>query len=260
MISIRRLTVASSALLLSLMLAHGQTIPTVQQKSERSTCTNIVALTGNVKVNCSNLTPDQKKMLERIPALLKKILANQGDSNALMDKMDEILRATSRPIETVNAPNGIGTIGGTLINPEVNNYGYIEKKLSEAQMSKISDLMRPFADSTDRSDLIYCEGSYFGSITIANQLVKAFRDAGWILKGTGFGEGFGGVPPEPLLILISSAGHYQTDGMHLTSNEGLPAGAFELANALREAGISVGFALDPGVPAAQFRIRVGAHP
>jgi hypothetical protein len=42
-------------------LARSETARTVQQKSESITCSNIVAITGNVSINCSNLTPDQKR-------------------------------------------------------------------------------------------------------------------------------------------------------------------------------------------------------
>jgi len=90
MISLRTLKAASSAFVFSLALAHAQNGPTVQQKSEKSTCSNIVALTGNVNLNCSSLTPEQKKILERIQVLLKKILANQSDSKALLDKIDKM--------------------------------------------------------------------------------------------------------------------------------------------------------------------------
>jgi hypothetical protein len=37
---------------------------------------------------------------------------------------------TSPPQQTVNAPNGIGSIGGTFINPQVNNFGYMQKTFS----------------------------------------------------------------------------------------------------------------------------------
>jgi hypothetical protein len=179
---------------------------------------------------------------------------------SVSEQPQSVAPSTFSPQQTVNAPNGIGTIGGTLINPQVNNFGYMEKTLSAEQMAKISDLMRPFADGTDRSDLISCEGSYPGSITVATQLAKVFREAGWILKGTGFGEGFGGVAPEPLLILINSNGHAHSDGEAITSREWLPAGSYELAKALQNAGISVGFGIDESVPVTKFRIRVGAHP
>jgi hypothetical protein len=103
--------------------------PTIQQKSDRSVCANIVALTGNVNVKCSSLTPDQSKLLAKIPTLLDKILANQGDSKVLLDKMDEMIEAIARLNEaasqppTINyAPGGFATSGGTLYNPQVNNY------------------------------------------------------------------------------------------------------------------------------------------
>ena len=42
---------------------------------------------------------------------------------------------TLPPQQTVNAPNGIGTIGGTLINPQVNNFGPLPAKLTFTEES-----------------------------------------------------------------------------------------------------------------------------
>jgi hypothetical protein len=103
----------------------GQTTPKVEQNSDKSSCSNIVALAGNVNVNCSSLTPEQKKLLEKIPILLNRILANQGDPKAISDKLDEVLDALSNlnQTPTVNyAPGGFATSGGTLVNPQVNNF------------------------------------------------------------------------------------------------------------------------------------------
>jgi len=52
---------------------------------------------------------------------LNKILSKQPDPAVLVKKLDEIVVATSKPTQIVNAPNGIGGIGGTYINPTVNN-------------------------------------------------------------------------------------------------------------------------------------------
>jgi hypothetical protein len=109
-------------LALSAISARGQNTPGIEQKSDKSTCSNIVALAGNISVNCSSPTPQQKIALEQIPAILNKILANKLDVNLVMKKLDDMIQANSRPTETVNAPNGIGAIDSTLINPQVNNY------------------------------------------------------------------------------------------------------------------------------------------
>jgi hypothetical protein len=172
----RRLITASSALFLSLAFAYGQSTPTVQQKSEKSTCTNIIALTGNVNINCSNLTPEQKKLLERIHILLKRILANQDDSKALMDKMDEILRATSRPIESVNAPNGIGTIGGTLINPQVNNYVPPSRVLSAEALNRFTETLTAYKRGSVRVVLASTADDVY---PLSQQICNAARYAQW---------------------------------------------------------------------------------
>jgi hypothetical protein len=67
--------------------------PSVKQESKDSTCSNIVALAGNVDIKCSSLTPAQRKIIEGIPAILSKILANQLNTEAVMAKLDEILKA-----------------------------------------------------------------------------------------------------------------------------------------------------------------------
>jgi hypothetical protein len=62
----------------------------VKQKAIDSECTNILALAGNVNVNCSALTPKQQKIIEGIPSILHRILKNQLDPTAVTKKLDEI--------------------------------------------------------------------------------------------------------------------------------------------------------------------------
>jgi hypothetical protein len=117
-------------LVLSLVVAtaYGQTKLKIEQNSEKSSCSNIVTLAGNTNINCSSLTPEQKKLLDRIPVFLNRILANQGDPKVISDKLDEILEALSRinqapvPPVTNYAPGGFATSGGTLVNPQINNF------------------------------------------------------------------------------------------------------------------------------------------
>lgn len=66
-----------------------QSPPNVGQESDGNPCTNIVAIAG-VTVNCSNLTPQQRKMIEAIPGLLKKMLTNQLDPAAVNAALDQI--------------------------------------------------------------------------------------------------------------------------------------------------------------------------
>jgi hypothetical protein len=78
------------ALLGTTILSSSQTPSNINQKAKNSTCSNIVALAGNVNVKYSSLTPAQKKLIESIPALLNKIISNQLDPNLLMKKIDEM--------------------------------------------------------------------------------------------------------------------------------------------------------------------------
>jgi len=76
--------------------------PSVKQESKDSPCSNIVALAGNVDIKCASLTPAQRTLLQGIPALLKKILANQIDPNAVMAKLDEIIENQKRQDGAIN--------------------------------------------------------------------------------------------------------------------------------------------------------------
>jgi hypothetical protein len=84
----------SAALMLSGVLGSSQT-PSVKQDAKDVSCSNIVALAGNATVNCSSLTPQQRKILEGIPAVLNKILASQLDPEAVMMKLDEIQKGVN---------------------------------------------------------------------------------------------------------------------------------------------------------------------
>ena len=101
--------------------SRGQTAPSVRQTAKQSSCSNIVALAG-AKVDCSNLTPAQKKALANIPSILKLAIENEDYLDAILKKLDEM--SASQPSVVINsAPGGFATSGGTLVNPQVNNYG-----------------------------------------------------------------------------------------------------------------------------------------
>jgi hypothetical protein len=69
--------------------SNGQNIPTVHQTATHSSCVNIVALSG-AKVDCSNLTPAQKRALESIPAILKAAIEDRSYFDAIIKKLDEM--------------------------------------------------------------------------------------------------------------------------------------------------------------------------
>jgi hypothetical protein len=108
------------ALLLGMaMFVNGQTIPTVHQTASRSSCSNIVALSG-AKVDCSHLTPAQKKAMENIPAILKMTIENQNYLDAIMQKLAD-MSGPQQPAVNI-APGGFAVSGGTVVNPAVNNF------------------------------------------------------------------------------------------------------------------------------------------
>jgi hypothetical protein len=74
-------------------LSLAQQSSTISQKSDKSLCSNIVALSGSLNVNCSSLTPAQQKILANLPRVLNKILTNQLDTDAIMAKLDEMARS-----------------------------------------------------------------------------------------------------------------------------------------------------------------------
>jgi hypothetical protein len=235
--------------------ASGQTTPTVHQTATRSTCANIVALSG-AKVDCSHLTPAQQKALDTIPSILKTALENQDYLDAIMRKLEE-MSVVQPPSQTVNAPNGIGAIGGTLINPQVNNFGYMQKTLSQDWMIYISGLMKPLADTSDRGDLITCQMGNTNSCDLAVQLVKIFRDAGWNLPGSGYSQSVMMTAPAPLLIMVQSAKATPTGAVDKSS---LPPGVEQLATALKNCGVDVQISIDEKVPINKFKILIGDHP
>jgi hypothetical protein len=73
------------------MVCLGQPNQQIHQDAKHSSCSNIVALTGNVKVNCNTLTPAQLHAIEKIPSLVQQIIENKSDAEAIMAKLDEIL-------------------------------------------------------------------------------------------------------------------------------------------------------------------------
>jgi hypothetical protein len=113
----------------------GQTTPSVTQNAKKSSCSNIVALAGDVKIDCSTLTPAQQKIIENIPALLHKILANQLDPDAVMSKLEEILHVVNP-----NLPKRTYACNGSWVSqsPDVNGLtysfspqGYVDPSVSE---------------------------------------------------------------------------------------------------------------------------------
>jgi hypothetical protein len=67
----------------------GQAPAAIKQDAANASCANIVALAGNVNLNCSSLTAAQRKLIESIPGLLSKLFASQADSTSeILSKLD----------------------------------------------------------------------------------------------------------------------------------------------------------------------------
>lgn len=95
--------------------AHGQTVPPVTQTASQSPCANIVALSG-AKVDCSNLSAEQKMALSDIPSILKLALENQNYLDEIMKKLNEMSRNSTQPTivckDNANCGISSGQIGG----------------------------------------------------------------------------------------------------------------------------------------------------
>jgi hypothetical protein len=94
--------------------ASGQVVPAVNQTAEKSSCSNIVALSG-AKVDGSNLTSAQQKALTNMPAIMKMTLENQDYLNAIIAKLEEMSKAQSAPTigTIVQGPCGVVQNGGS---------------------------------------------------------------------------------------------------------------------------------------------------
>ncbi|MBS1800694.1 MAG: hypothetical protein JSS95_12815 [Acidobacteria bacterium] len=165
-------------------LTHGQT-PTIRQRSTRSTCSNIIALAGNVKVDCSKLTPEQDRLLRQIPAMLNKVLANQLDPDSVMKKLDEI--AAIKAAQTQSNSGGIniqqGTTGAN--SPIVNSpitVGNIPKRIAPEDMPKIVQFL---AKAPNKATIIILADQFSGASQFPDDLYDAFKAAGWQMKENG---------------------------------------------------------------------------
>ncbi len=161
--------------LMAVTISQGQTASTRQKKSDVNNCSNIVALTGNININCSQLTPEQRKALEQIPAMLRRILTNENPP-ALMAKIDEILKAVSERGGGVSAPGGIA-IGGQahVENPTVNNFAPSARRLSADFMSSVSACLALHPGTVNISAMAGDAEAY----QYAEDWLKVFSDANW---------------------------------------------------------------------------------
>jgi hypothetical protein len=243
------------SILLAAHLSFGQQTGPTSKAATSGRCSPAVSGSGNTfKIDCKINAEQGKQML----AILNKIVANQIDSVLVLAKLDEILAQKRQPNQTVN--NGIGIMGGTVVNPQVNNFGHMRKVLTDAQLMQVSNLARRISyDADDRMSMFTCLMNSADSCALAAQLVSAFRDAGWVIDGSGYSQAALSSPLDSLLIKIHSSPDLNTSGP-VVSNQGFPTGAFEMADLLRSFGISGGFVIDDTVPVGKFRILIGSRP
>jgi hypothetical protein len=175
-------------------IAGGQTAPTVNQTASQSPCANIVALSG-AKVDCSNLTPAQKKALESIPAILKATLEDRSYFEAIMKKLNEMSQNTAPPTVINSAPGGFAVSGGILTSPTVNNFGPPARRLdpSTREATKSCLTLHPgtieimaLADSKEAHDYAGQWLDFFSASgwTIQDNNIHPFMIGGGIWTGT----------------------------------------------------------------------------
>jgi len=157
--------------------AYSQTTPNVHQTATRSSCANIVALSG-AKVDCSNLTEAQKKALANIPTILKMALTDRDYFDAIMKKLDEISKAEAAPQQIVSAPSGIAIGGGTVTNPTVNNFTLPERHILEAEKDYLRGCLSKHAGSVSVSAIANDPEAY----AFADDWFHIFQQAGWSIE------------------------------------------------------------------------------
>jgi len=96
------------------VLGHAQSSGTATTKG---TCSPAVSGNKNTfTIECGIGVEQGKQIL----AVLNKILDSQLDSQAVMEKLDELAKQNR---QTINAPQGIAIGGGIVYGPTVNNFG-----------------------------------------------------------------------------------------------------------------------------------------
>jgi hypothetical protein len=171
-------------------VAHGQSTPKIEQNSNKSVCSNIVALTGDVHINCSSLTPEQKKTLDTIPAILRKILANEIDPKTVMEKLDEILAAASRqatPSVAQSNSGGINIQQGTtgadspIINSPI-TVGNIPKAISVQDMVVFK---KYFLGAKSKAKIKISADQFSGAVPLPDDFYDALKGGGWTMVDAG---------------------------------------------------------------------------
>jgi hypothetical protein len=225
----------SISLALTVTVASQACGQTVTLRSDRSICSNVVALTGDVKINCANLTQAQKKAIEEIPAILKTALTNEQYLQAIKTKLDEVANK-----QGVNASNGIATKGDSNVtgnvvtgnqnilgnNNQLNIGKYQSRKLATDNLAEIEKYL---AETPTKAVVQYVQGDGEPA-EYAQQIVDMLRAAKWDVEG-----------PSGVMIFTASGGpeygvtiryvgeKVQTPGEMVNVTDATPWGRFMLA-------------------------------
>ena len=190
------LLIPSAVLFLLVSEVAAQNSPGITQEAKSSPCSNVIALTGDVKIDCSSLTPAQQKIIDSIPALLRNIIAHQHDADAVIAKLDECLKAANPNVphtvysckgqsrtEKVNA--GGGTEWGFNQNPDP-SAPEMAKLLNARQFPELLEVCISQIESKPEwlTPRLFCASAYrgLGDATKAKEML-AFYDA---QKGPGY--------------------------------------------------------------------------
>jgi len=136
------------------------------------------------------LTPEQKKMLASIPGILKKILANQIDTKAVVDKLDELIAASSNPTVIQNNSGGINVQQGTtgadspIINSPI-TVGSLPKAISAQDMIS---LKKYFLGATSKSKVKISADQFSGAVPLPDDFYDALKGGGWTMVDAGVNQ------------------------------------------------------------------------
>jgi hypothetical protein len=241
----RKVTRKSSAKTLETVLylgvlcsAYGQVQQPVTQTATKSSCVNIVALSG-AKVDCTHLTEEQQKAIADIPAILKMALEDQSYFKEIREKLDELSKqgigsATVAVTQTGygNSANpgvngapitqgscGVVQIGGSG-NTAAPNCGPIARKISTSQKAEFAACLSGHKGSVD---ILNVAGTGEG-FDLGMDWLDVFKAAGWTVDDGVVHTGIqgGGRPTTGLQFNVN--GTYSADGRQVTYDHDTPSG------------------------------------
>jgi hypothetical protein len=231
---LRRAALRALEIVFVLLAVHArsfsQTTPNITEQSKNSTCSNIVALAGNVDLKCSSLTPAQQKIIEGIPGVLNKILSNQLDINLVMAKLDELLS------ETKNIKQGVDEIRRKQEG----------RRLSEEQKEILKLAIPKQFGKSGESPITAIMGDP-ESITLAMDFVDVFQRAGWTFTGGGFNQAVYNGLPRGVIIRLRS------------KDDNVIPSLTNIFEALHQWGLNPSGEIDPKIPSGEFQIVIGAQ-